>query len=260
MKITSIVPPIFLNALKFVFIWILRFPLRKHLKKNKEYKDLFYDKTVCVIGNGPSVSNSQDFIEGFEHVIVMNDFYRGSFANKIKPVAYCVGEPTSSEAWSDPAKIESKYEADSYWIDISNAKVHEEKTRKKFHYVNGLVPPNSMGYIGALEKSSLGHQTTAILAIQVAIYLGFKKITLIGFEHSWLATPSKLDHFYSNEKDEDDIIDRFTYDELMNKCLLMWSQYKTIRKFANKNGILIENATPNSFLDVFPKSHNKIDD
>ena len=36
MKITSIVPPIFLNALKFVFIWILRFPLRKHLKKRKK--------------------------------------------------------------------------------------------------------------------------------------------------------------------------------------------------------------------------------
>lgn len=249
----NFLPPFAYNFIKYLAMKVKRITLYKYLKKNLIYKDLYLGESVCIIGNGPSINQSKDFIKQFKNTIAMNNFHKSSFSDSIKPVAYCIGEPVSSDAWSDPLTIKAKSNAKTYWVDISNARVHTKENRTIFNYVNGILQPNDRGYIGDMHSDSLGSQTTAVLAIQVAIYMGFSNITLVGFEHSWLATPDHLSHFYSSRKDDDDTIDQFTYDELMNKCVLMWSQYRTIQKYAEKNNITIKNATPNSYLDVFPR-------
>ena len=101
---------------------------------------------------------------------------------------------------------------------------------------------------------SLGAQTTAVLALQVAIFMGFKKINLVGFEHSWLATPTFLPHFYSDVKDDDDHISNMSYLDLIESCRLMWKQYECVKVCAESRGIEIVNLTPDTFLDVFSKS------
>jgi hypothetical protein len=241
LNLQSFIPPFIFLFLKYLFLSFKNFPYRKLIKKNKKIMGQYDGESVCIVGNGPSINSCEDYIKSFNNIIVMNNFYKGEIAKYVKPVAYCIGEPTHSRSWSDPIKIQSQYDSGSFWIDVSNAKMHSKESQDMFNYVSGCISPNSNGLIGSMHGSCLGYQTTAVLAIQVAIYLGFKNITLVGFEHSWLATPDQLAHFYSKERDQDDMIH-------------MLSQYKTINHYAQKNNILISNATPNSFLDVFPQT------
>jgi len=225
----------------------------KILVKNKRFKDLYKGETVVILGNGPSVNNDIELVKSSQYVIVMNNFFKSEVLKDIKPVAYCVGEPVSSNAWSNPDHIINNSNAKSYWLHGSNIPAVKNLKNKDVQFVIPAIIPNSSGVIGSPASVTLGFHTTAVLSIQIAIYLGFEDIRLVGFDHSWLATPTQLAHFYSDTKDVDDVIGEMSYLDLIKSCESMWLQYLTIKKYAENTNILITNCTRGSYLDVFVK-------
>lgn len=106
-------------------------------------------------------------------------------------------------------------------------------------------------------------QSVTIDCIQLAIYMGFKEIYLVGIEHSEIVT-GQYDYFY--DRDLSKVGDRDTYTSNSGKVVsrfstqlytrnCLWKQYERLNEIIDKKGIEIYNATKGGILDIF----NRID-
>ena len=224
------------------------------LKKNKKFKDVKSGK-VFILANGPSLKKVNFSALSGHDVITMNDFHRGEIKTNFNVVAYCYGVPSSSPAWMiDNFKdCLDKNQAESHWVHYSSI----SSAREMQIPVQAVLPAieaslwRSSAKIN-LSSLSLGYASSAQLAIQVAMYLGYNDIILLGFDHDWLANRDHLNHFYSNEKDLTDKIYEGSYLKILEMLERLWHLYVSIAISAEKNGIKIINCTRNSHLDVFP--------
>lgn len=94
-------------------------------------------------------------------------------------------------------------------------------------------------------------------AIQVALYLGFTNIYLVGFDHNWYTgkfsyfDTKKVRSYFKMTKKQ--LVNKVGMDSerLMAQHSRMFSKYKALYQF--KNNIYNANADPDSYVDVFPK-------
>lgn len=103
-------------------------------------------------------------------------------------------------------------------------------------------------------------QSVPILCLILGIYMGFKKIYLLGVDHDELRA-QKYEYFFDRKlmafKDlsvaENNSLQSSHY-ELLKGYVFLWEQYLGIAKVAIAENIQIINLNPESFLDVFPKA------
>lgn len=249
------VSPFTRAALRYVQNWSISLQYRNILQRNVRWRNRYVGEEVVVAGNGPSLrSMDVDYLAG-KNVIVMNNFYRGEWAKTVTPVATCFGEPPNSPAWEDPTVIFENTPSESYWLHISNiARKGPLAFDERFSYVlPGIEPKLFQTWPIRLDKLAVGYQNTGILAIQVALYMGFKSIKLVGFDHDWLASPEFSRHFYSDEKDPTDMLGTFSYLDLIKSAERTWEGYYAMDRAAKAHGARITNCSTKSFLDVFPR-------
>lgn len=105
-----------------------------------------------------------------------------------------------------------------------------------------------------------------IPAIMTGIWLGYKKIYILGADHGWLhtlyvnndnAVVSVQPHFYEDSKEEHHRVTTMFRDIKLHELLwafhLAFKGYHTILRYATLRGIEIYNSTPGSFIDAFPR-------
>ena len=160
-------------------------------------------------------------------------------------------------------------------------------TRLFFH-INGkefieqkkLFPEQQINYIGVqgffrekgrfnidIDKPIPIFKNTVVGTIMIAVYMGFEEIYLLGCEHNFLASPNPYGygHFYeeyqfdiksSKDLEYSTIRDKsfLAYEQRINQISALFRNYRLLKtKLAsNHPSVKIYNATPNSFLDVFP--------
>jgi len=91
-------------------------------------------------------------------------------------------------------------------------------------------------------------------AIEVALYLGFEKIYLLGFDHDWFNGP--LVYFYDHKtqhvmKPSEEKLKFADAEFQMRRHAYIFKKYKCLYRI--KENIYNANANPNHYLDVFPK-------
>ena len=100
-----------------------------------------------------------------------------------------------------------------------------------------------------------------VICIQLAIYMGFKEIYLLGTEHDFLTT-KKYAYFYDRKQavtgDTDITTDAdsnlvMNFSDAIADAYALWNNYKVVRRIAQKNDIKIYNATMGGALDLFPR-------
>ncbi len=237
---------------------MLRYPaLRPVLRPNRAWEGRHAGERVYVIGNGPAAASFDRANFVGHKTIVMNSFHRADWKDEVDIVAHCLGEPRSSSAWdgADIAQCIAGTRAASYWLhESSRGALPGLPDGKPLHYVMPcLEAPFASDRRIALDGPALGYQTTAQLAIEVAIYMGFSEIVLVGFDHDWLANPDYSRHFYATDRDRTDRLSEFSYLDIVRIIDRMWSIYYKLRTIAERGGVKIINAAPSSYLDVFPR-------
>jgi len=93
------------------------------------------------------------------------------------------------------------------------------------------------------------------IAISVAIFLGFEKIYLIGFDHDWFNGP--LHYFYDHKtehalKPDERQLDYVDSEFQMRRHADIFKKYKCLQKIHGK--IINVNPNPNHYLDVFERA------
>lgn len=257
-KINYLFPTILIDSLRLIKNFIPFISYTHVLKRNKQYKNIKKGKTVFIIANGPSLNNFDIPSLYGKEVIVMNNFNFAEWKEKVNIVAHCIGEPKDSNQWGvDQIEIIKETEAQAYWFHISVLKDVEEKNKsinKNCNYVFPIIPPglwNNKSKIN-LAMPVLGYQTTAQMALMVAIYMGYKKINLIGFDHDWLCHRDEAPHFYEKKDSiKKDILSTISYYKLIKISEMMWKIYYKIKYSAINSGSEITNLSSPSYLDVF---------
>ena len=245
----------FLRVIRSFAIYIVN---RSVLMRNNEVKNTKLGETVFILANGPSLNlfNYKEIKN--TDVIVMNNFDLCTWKDKINIVAHCIGEPKHSSHWGDDQiEISNNTNALSYWYHYSVKdqidKYNNINHSSPFYFVAPSVPEKlffSKNF--NLSHCTLGYSTTAQMCIMLAVYMGYSKINLIGFDHDFLKNRCVSPHFYK-EGIGAVIVDKTSdsYLSLMNKAVKMWNRYYKIKDVVDAKKVTIKNLTKNSYLDVF---------
>lgn len=121
----------------------------------------------------------------------------------------------------------------------------------------------------ALIKGGLGMprpRNVLIPAIMMGMRAGYKKIYLVGADHTWSQSlwiddknrvVSVQPHFYKDNKEEEDRVAAeyagYHLHDILNSLTIAFRSYHAIADLAQREGVEILNATPGSFIDAFPR-------
>jgi len=247
---------------------------------------------VCfVLGNGPSLDADIDEKSGFlgmGDTLCVNDFAKTDLYIKIQPKYYvfadpCWWVPTSPEnivsrrnhvygemlrktSW--PLTIYVPFAARSYFEPIFS---RSHNIHLSFYNITSLDVEGILEYIlYDLGLAMPKCQNVLVGALFLSLRLGYRKIILLGADHSWHETLAlddagrvcmKNEHFYDKDskltpwtKDgtEENI---WTMGELFHALAKMFEGYWQIEGYARYLGAEICNASSVTFIDAFRRKH-----
>jgi len=245
----------------------------------------------CVIlGNGPSLSQSlhqyAPVLANYRRLCV-NDFPRSDAFEQIKPDIYLLA---AKEYWRDDVldsyKANSRatfdallrkttwqmaillpYEARGHRAFIAQ---FAQNPNLKIYYFNMTPVEGFQSWCHYSFDRAWGTprpHNVLIPCLMLAIGMGFREIYLLGADHSWLPEISVNErnealvcqkHFYDENAAQANVMyragqrPRRLY-EILEKFYLTFRAYFDIKDYADRKGVAIYNATPQSFIDAFDR-------
>lgn len=247
------------------------------LKKNIDLKDSQKGKRCFIIGNGPSIKD-QDLLKlNGEQTFVVNTFWNHPQFKEINPKYYIITDTDvfpkeKSNYWSEELLSKKHIIEESREIKMLLNVLGKETIEK-----NNIYPQNKKYYIMLdgyfkedgrfniqIDKTIPQTKNVVITCLIAAAYMGFEEIYLLGCEHDFLAHPNLYSwkHFYEegkinihDKKDQEYFkLAKPSYEAQIDQVKTLFRNYRLLKtKLSIENPkIRIFNATPNSFLDVFP--------
>lgn len=219
-------------------------------KKISEFKNAYDGKRCFIIGNGPSLT--VDDLKKLKNEISFgsNRVYQIFDKTEWRPTFYCI---------QDYKLICKSYE------EINTVKAKEKfvgvvpqyryKAFSNANYIKlNTAPfyPDLPEFSDNIEKEIFEGYTVTYMCLQIAVYMGFKEICLLGIDHNYSVdlnpdgtikkTEGISDHFSENDK-----IDNLpqTYKSTL--------AYHAAKKYADNHNLRIYNCTRGGKLEVFER-------
>lgn len=258
--------------------WLLYFILKTDRKNH--IPRVSNSRSLLILANGPSLKED---IGGIDYsgcdISVLNDFYKSSWYQKIKPQYYVLADPMffTDEGFFHSFVKEVNWKMVLfvpyyYWKRI---KILRDNSSK---YVE-IIPYNSEPYDGFeflktyLYKKGLSMprvQNVLVASLFTGLNMGYKEIRLYGVDHSWtksLGVNNENDvcaidtHFYDKEEcsfspywKNPQKKETYKMHELLRDFAYMFESYHVIRSYADMLGARIINFTKDSFIDAFERA------
>jgi hypothetical protein len=249
-------------------------------RHNRELKDSKIGKECYLIASGPSLSNANldEVVNG--DIITMSSSFLNPIVDKISPVIH-VEAPLHAPFDQDDLYSEYMRQLDnvfsgsdtrilfgvgsmnnSYFEKIEERRLGEKNINYTYGFVNYV---SSLGYDGLMKdhdcywdisKSPFSPSTVSHSALQIAMYMGYSNIYLLGFDANRVLEVVNKQHLYFHEPlsaqlAANDNLNNVKMSNYFNSTAKTFSCYDGIADYANKKGINIINLTPNSWLDMF---------
>lgn len=221
---------------------------REELGKNKILRGSANQERCYILGAGPSLSNvNLDLIIG-QPVIAVNRLYLLESYEALSPIFHCA---------LDPGMCNGVYREEFYDVITSHPSINYllsgnvpspfKKRENTFICQLGFIP-SKMVKPFRLDLPSAAFTNVVQFAIELAMYMGFKEIVLLGCDFNQFASRTDR-HVYDNRVTAKKRTLNMTHELLMHTIMLL--QYEYIKEYAKRVGISIVNATEGSLLDVF---------
>lgn len=239
------------------------------------------DRPLYIMGNGPSLrTNLDNNLELLERsdTLAVNFAANTPEFRILRPKYYVLADPHFFRNISDKnvaALLESLKAVDWRMTLFVPAKSRRSVARM---IDNPMVSVEGFNFLAAegwkwleqfMFRLRLGMprpRNVLIPSIMIGIWLGYKKIYILGADHSWLKTldvdsdnrvVSVQPHFYKEDSHEVERINRTYLDlklhQVLESMTIAFASYHKINAYASRCGITIINATPGSFIDAFPR-------
>lgn len=242
-----------LNIIRKIYSIFLSHDKRKILNENVMLKDSELDKSCFILVGGLSVKNMNLNDLKKHDIITANHFFRTDDYQRLRPKYHVI---TDQNFFSEQENIFSLSEKIQ---DFTTVFLNLRKTtaieKENIKYIIPLYRVTSNKILHDITKPCSSFSTVTLSCIQIAIFLGYKKIYLVGFD----LPPGHMPHYYKDssiekqgEAKQKNKIEEFEY------CSLYWQYtnchheaYK-IQNFATRNNIEIFNLSPISSVRAFP--------
>lgn len=174
--------------------YFFQYPIyHKYIKKNKQMKNKYQGERCFIVLNGPSIMNYDLSKLKDEHVFCVNYMYRSKVIDEIEPEFYC---------WSDGKIFHSenvKEDLEALFKKCPNAKYffnmqyldYVKELDDNIYITYNKHMPTKVKIRNKLDSISSNFMTVALYAMNVALYLGFKEIYVLGYDF----TPGVMKHF-----------------------------------------------------------------
>lgn len=240
------------------------------LASNHKLQGIHEGERCFIIGTGPSIATQELSPLKDELCITLNQFYVHKDFSKIDPTYHLLTglavhpriSPAIGLEWFK--ELEEKVTNSTIFLNYEDRDfvLRNELLRDRMvHYVSldgdyKLLPREGIDATKKLYPA----QNSSILAIQLALYMGFRQIFLLGLDHDWILRYSERlsTHFY---KPIDTVLERSGLTEWdvtnwgkqfwLNWNL--WEEYSMVKDYAEAHDVRILNATAGGLLDVFER-------
>lgn len=260
-----VIPPALYKQLNRVKNYFRYQKHKKVLARNIIFKNKHQGGKCIILLTGRSIMDVNLSLYDKYVKIAVSDFFLYPNVEQLNISYYCIGQHhppfTPTDIKRRFKSVDSKMPKNCViFISIKDKNIVEEENLFKGREIYYYTHTNSSEFQEIdLCKPIPSVQSVSILALYVAIYMGFQEIYLLGCDHDWLAKPSykyEYKHFYNEATQKALSIGQepppASYEELLICALNLWKQYKFIQKLAQKKNIIIYNATKDSYLDIFP--------
>ena len=223
---------------------------KKFGKKLIKFKNLHKGESCFIVGNGPSLQISD-----------LEQIQKRGICSFGMNLSYHIYDKTF---WRPSYHVICEYNIlREYYDDIKRLR-HDNLFIKNFYYMDETPYLDDINYYPGYsmrnyyKDNKFSDDITKVVyagysvtydALQIAIYMGFKKIYLIGNDFSYMGDPAgKGNHFYDDIMRDKRIVAGRPYINVTLKSLQIAKEY------ADSNGIIILNATRGGKLEVFQRA------
>jgi hypothetical protein len=224
---------------------------RKALYHNtaiEKFKGIHKGKRCFIVATGPSLKiKDLDILARFHEICIgMNGVFYSFPHTEWRPNYYIVSGASCTIEWEQQIldmNVEAKFVADVAWVFKNNSVPNNVY---KWHFQREWDENRMPEFSDDFSRISyMGYTVTYDGALQLATYMGFEEIYLIGVDCMQYGS-NKQQHFVENyDKNSNDK----TILQIENNLLA----YQSAQKYADEHGIQIYNATRGGALEVFPR-------
>lgn len=254
---------IFLRNIYYKYIKSNRYPLFKKAKLDKKiasFKNIHKGETCFIIGNGPSLtSNDLDAISNAGYVtFAANSIYKVFDKTKWRPTYYVFQDQQVIDGLVNKFEELSKY-CDKLFVRRDVYK----QIDKSFIDNDKLIMPRLIMHIRKDKYYDFSEDaskfisdgcTVTFFSIQLAYYMGFKTIYLIGMDHNYPITFDENDNVIENKDIKMHCFEDSKKIKLNPARILETTYaYKSAKIFLEKHNVNIINATRGGKLEVFSR-------
>jgi len=239
-----------ITSIKYFFEYLT---IHKIISHNADLEDKYKDKRCFIVLNGPSINKHNLSRLHDEFVFATNYFYKSPLIKDLNPDFYCWLDAKIFRTDDGKNAIDEIKKVCPNTKFLLNYKAYDSLGNSPdFYYVYTKHIPNVFGVRGDLTDVCSNYSTVAFFAISSAIYMGFKKIYVLGLDFE----PGGFTHF--TNLGEGTECDRPAQKKIKDEvCGLHWGYSKAqfesyyIARFAKKLGIEIINLNPSSNIRAF---------
>lgn len=245
----------FINILLAIFNFFSRVismfnpKLSRLLNRNTKIKELRKKDECYIIGNGPSLKNVDLSKLQDEETFTVNYFYKyrkDGFKGKYFVAIDDIFGGTEAMEYLEQVQRENKdttmflryncYYQNKDVLDLN---------RCYFLYAKQFQEGNEVHV--ECNKNMTACINVVLQCIQIALYMGYKKIYLLGCDFNEYAQV-KVEHFYDAK-----LTRIFSMGDEARWAALAHYHHYALKRYADKHGVEIVNLTPNSLIDAYEK-------
>jgi hypothetical protein len=231
---------------------------------NLKFKNIHQKKRCFIICSGPSIKKQNLLPLKDETSFFVSTGFLHTDYSTIHPKYHCTPDILITKRLTEDKYVKWFKQMDKA---IGDTQLFLSLSDRLFIEENKLFPNRSLNYIKMnlswnqerkeiydLTEQIPSVQSVSIMALIIAMYMGFEKIYLLGVEHD--SFKGEYKHFYiNNEMTEDTVVDYKVSSILpeLKGCVTLWEQYMHLNRIAKNSNISIFNSTEGGALDVFPR-------
>ena len=248
------------------------FDVHKYINRIKNFKNKYLGQRCFIIGNGPSlmISDLNNLLK--EKTFACNTIWPVYDHTKWRPFFYCVQDPCEcSVIIKDNTLLKMLLDNCSFFFTNIRSKIalkcRDLELQKMFFYRGRVMADGEKEFSDNAYEVLFISGTITFIMIQLAVYMGFKDIYLLGIDFSFTQehhddgsiTSNDVDNHNSLIEEEEEKL-RIS-DEIQNMYgsgyFVDYDKqlrgYQAAKKYADTHGIKIYNATRGGKLEVFPR-------
>ena len=248
--IKNIIKQIYRATLKPIIISITGRKINSSIDDLLQYKNKHLSERCFIIGNGPSLTAVD--LDKLKNEICFGSHCVYEIFDKTdwRPTYYCAQDLKLIKQIKDD--ISEKIKNTKF---IGTVKSHIYPDIKEANYINLVCEefyPELPNFSEDISKGVYEGFTVTYMAIQIAVYMGFKEIVLLGVDHNYSMTMMP-DGTVAKQQDIDDYFSKNDRNLNIPQLYKTTLAYQVAKKYADEHGIKIYNATRGGKLEVFER-------